>query len=77
MRRLSTIGIGPAQSRNSAERLPSTHVIRLLTIGMCSGPETFVEASGEARTAAKLDPLSPILNAVSGWPFYWANSLSR
>jgi len=37
----------------------------------------FSDALREVNTALKLDPLSPIINAVDGWPFYFMRDYER
>jgi TolB-like protein/Flp pilus assembly protein TadD len=37
----------------------------------------FSDALGEVNKALKLDPLSPIINAVDGWPFYFMRNYQQ
>jgi TolB-like protein/Flp pilus assembly protein TadD len=63
--------------RRSLELNPNYSVARMWFAVFLIAAGRFSEAVDEASKALSLDPLSPIINAVVGWPFYFMRDYQR
>ena len=63
--------------RHSLELKPNYSVARMWFGMFLLAMGRFTEALEEVKKAVTLDPLSPIINAVAGWPFYFMRDYKR
>lgn len=63
--------------RHSLELKPNYSVARMWFGMFLLAMGRFTEALEEVNKALTLDPLSPIINAVAGWPFYFMRDYQR
>jgi TolB-like protein/Tfp pilus assembly protein PilF len=63
--------------RHSLELKPNYSVARMWFGMFLLAVGRFTEALEEVNKALTLDPLSPIINAVAGWPFYFMRDYQR
>ncbi len=63
--------------RRSLELKPNYSVARMWFGMFLLAVGRFTEALEEVNKALTLDPLSPIINAVAGWPFYFMRDYQR
>lgn len=63
--------------RHSLELKPNYSVARMWFGMFLLAVGRFIEALEEVNKALTLDPLSPIINAVAGWPFYFMRDYQR
>jgi tetratricopeptide (TPR) repeat protein len=63
--------------RHSLELQPNYSVARMWFGMFLLAVGRFTEALEEVNKALTLDPLSPIINAVAGWPFYFMRDYQR
>lgn len=66
-----------ARFKRSLELNPNYSVARMWYGVFLITRSRFAEAVAEVSEALKLDPLSPIINAVAGWPFYFMRDYTQ